>query len=179
MEYLDFFPTDEVDRNNLQKCLIKFHALVGHIDFTHFDENDDEMCIFMARRVILAIIGAKIFLDPNTYDVSLNLVKNLGDLSKEGRKSWGLEALACLYRNLSKGSMPSKKGIDGPLLLLQYCAWERMPRITPRVTTRKEDRPYAYRSFLANRWNGDHSNIETPGHVLTVYLSFFHALTNE
>nr|XP_043639450.1 protein MAIN-LIKE 1-like [Erigeron canadensis] len=95
MEYLGTFPTDEVDRDNLQNDQIKFHALAGRIDFTDFDDDDDEMCLFMARRVILAMIGSELFLDPNAYDVSISLVKNLGDLSKEGRKSWVSAALAC------------------------------------------------------------------------------------
>nr|XP_043638233.1 serine/threonine-protein phosphatase 7 long form homolog [Erigeron canadensis] len=103
MEYLGFFPIDVADFDNLKT--------VGS-NFTPY-------CLYKARKIILAIIGSEIFLDANTYDVSLNFCRNLRDLRKEGRKSWGIAVLACLYRNLSKGSMPARKGIDGSLLLLQ------------------------------------------------------------
>nr|XP_043633221.1 serine/threonine-protein phosphatase 7 long form homolog [Erigeron canadensis] len=181
LEYLGFFPIDETDHNNLKNGCIKFQTLASYIHFTNFDSSDAEMCIFMARRIILAIIGSELFLDPKTYDVILFFFRNLRDLSREGRKSWGSATLAYLYRNLSKGTTPTRKGIDGPFLLLQFWAWERMPRIASRVMTRKEERerPYAYQSCLANRWNRDHLNLKTPTHVLTSYRSFFNALTNE
>nr|XP_043613514.1 serine/threonine-protein phosphatase 7 long form homolog [Erigeron canadensis] len=136
----------------------------------------------MARRVILALIGSQLFPDSNSYDVSLNYLPFLGDLSIAGRRSWGSATLCCLYRNLSKGTWPTRQGIDGPLLLLQYWAWERFPRIAPRVTPFKpddgeEEEVYEYGSCLANKWCGDHSNRDTPGHCIISFRSFFNALT--
>nr|XP_043639165.1 serine/threonine-protein phosphatase 7 long form homolog [Erigeron canadensis] len=154
---------------------IKMMTLAEHIDHT-FDANNDLLCL---QRAILALIGSKLFHDSNTYDISLNYLQYLEDLSCEGRKSWGSTTLACLYRNLSKGTMPQRKGIDGGLLLLQYWAWERMSRIAPRVTPFKEKTSYNYGECLANKWHGKFSHVQTPAHVLTIYQSFFNALTND
>nr|XP_043618545.1 serine/threonine-protein phosphatase 7 long form homolog [Erigeron canadensis] len=177
-EYLGIYPEDD----DLRKGRMKFNRLAGTITFEHWDPNDDERCQQMARRVILALIGSQLFPDSNSYDVSLNYLPFLGDLSIAGRRSWGSATLCCLYRNLSKGTWPTRQGIDGPLLLLQYWAWERFPRIAPRVTPFKlddgeEEEVYEYGSCLANKWCGDHSNRDTPGHCIISFRSFFNALT--
>nr|XP_043639377.1 protein MAIN-LIKE 1-like [Erigeron canadensis] len=118
-KYLGFIPLE--DRDSVSKGRINFNTLALSINFSNLDEENEQKCICMARRIILALIGSELFLDANTKDDSLNLLRNLVDLSKEGRRSWGSATLCCLYRNLSKATKPDRMGIYGPLLL-QYWA---------------------------------------------------------
>nr|XP_043638300.1 protein MAIN-LIKE 1-like [Erigeron canadensis] len=170
-EYLGFIPSE--DRDSVSKGRINFNTLALSINFSNLDEKNEQECICMARRIILTLIGSELFLDANTKDVSLNLLRNLVDMSKEGRRSWGSATLCCLYRNLSKATKPDRMGIYGPLLLMQYWAWERFPRIALQVTPFKEEinSPYAYQTVLANKWLGEHSNFHTPAHCLSSYRS--------
>nr|XP_043629762.1 serine/threonine-protein phosphatase 7 long form homolog [Erigeron canadensis] len=85
-EYLGIYPEDD----DLRKGRMKFNRLAGSITFEHWDPNDEERCQQMARRVILALIGSQLFPDSNSYDVSLNYLSFLGDLSIAGRRSWVL-----------------------------------------------------------------------------------------
>nr|XP_043615692.1 serine/threonine-protein phosphatase 7 long form homolog [Erigeron canadensis] len=88
-EYLGIYPEDD----DLRKGRMKFNRLAGSITFEHWDPNDEERCQQMARRVILALIGSQLFPDSNSYDVSLNYLSFLGDLSTAGPRSWGSATL--------------------------------------------------------------------------------------
>nr|XP_043639181.1 serine/threonine-protein phosphatase 7 long form homolog [Erigeron canadensis] len=145
-DYLGFIP-EEVEELNQGR--IKISTLVEHLK-DRLDDDDDAYQQ-RARIYILAMIAGQLFVDSSQYDVSLNYLESIDDLSIEGRLSWGSAVLACLYRNLCKATLPGTKGIQGPLLLLQLWAWERMPHIAPRIVHGRLP-PYQNQHCYAARW---------------------------
>ena len=154
---LGFIPDDE---GELRNGKLRIVSILQQI-LRPFDEDDDEACQQRARLFIMGFFATMLFVDSNNSDIPLNYLENLWDLSREGRKSWGGAVVAYLYRCLSKAFATGRKGLDGPVLLLQLWAWERMPNIAPNVIYDKDD-PYNYETVLANKY------------VLPLYDTYIH-----
>ncbi|RYQ89734.1 hypothetical protein Ahy_B09g096226 isoform A [Arachis hypogaea] len=86
-----------------------------------------------------------LFGDKSGAGVHWKFLPLLRDFVSIGQYSWGAACLAYLYRALCRASRYNCKEIDGPLTLLLYWAWIRLPYLSPL--------PREPRSFsLANRW---------------------------
>ncbi|RYQ89730.1 hypothetical protein Ahy_B09g096226 isoform D [Arachis hypogaea] len=94
---------------------------------------------------IMLLIGTILFGDKSGAGVHWKFLPLLRDFVSIGQYSWGAACLAYLYRALCRASRYNCKEIDGPLTLLLYWAWIRLPYLSPL--------PREPRSFsLANRW---------------------------
>ena len=102
--------------------------------FAKLPANANDLVIAQyARAYIMMMIGGLLLPDTSGSRVHLMYLLLLDDLPAASNYSWGAAVLACLYRSLCRASCPKQIESGGCSLLLQSWAWDRIPRIAPRI----------------------------------------------
>ncbi|XP_076951314.1 serine/threonine-protein phosphatase 7 long form homolog [Bidens hawaiensis] len=136
------FTTKESDYKNQ---FLKLKCIVNYmLDYPITEESTDRVCMQRARCVCLIVASSNMLADTNNGYASLHLLYHLKDYQVSGRLSWGSAALACLYRELYKGSKPQTKAVGGPMSLLQVWAWTRIRPMRPTIVNQQIDWSHPY-----------------------------------
>ncbi|QHO45610.1 uncharacterized protein DS421_6g180450 [Arachis hypogaea] len=109
------------------------------------EDASDETVRVYARAYILMLLSSQLFADKNANRVHLRWLPYLASLDDLGRYSWGLAALAWLYRCLCRGTNRNVVNLAGPLQLLQSWIFWRFPTLRPSGFDR-------FGFPLASRW---------------------------
>ncbi|KAK1411372.1 hypothetical protein QVD17_37920 [Tagetes erecta] len=83
------------------------------------------ICLILASKTLLS--------DKNNANVSLHFLRHLEDMTKSGGLSWDSSTIACLYRELTRGTHPNAETVSGPMSLLQIWAWTQIIPLAPTV----------------------------------------------
>ncbi|KAK1414677.1 hypothetical protein QVD17_30427 [Tagetes erecta] len=132
-DYLGFDTQSSDYKNNMIKMST---MIIFMLQNPISSQSTEEECIKRARCVSFILCAKTVLADGNNAHASLHLLDNLKDLKSSGQKSWGA-ALACLYRELSKGAKPDVVTMGGPMSLLQIWAWTRILPLAPRILDEK------------------------------------------
>ncbi|KAJ9542445.1 hypothetical protein OSB04_028951 [Centaurea solstitialis] len=152
----------EIEQGNFRGAQLKMPFLRTVLETALPDNATNEQCMQRARAYILLLLGGSIFPDGADNLVHMNLLVFLEDFDKCGGLSWGSAALACLYRNLCKGTL-NDKIIVGPLMLLQLWAWSRIRATGPKYDGHALQRPFGV------RWNSLLHFESVPTHSVSGY----------
>ncbi|KAJ1686997.1 hypothetical protein LUZ63_018387 [Rhynchospora breviuscula] len=133
-----------------------------HQNFSHLERDEDTDTVRKhARAYMLDLIGS-VLLPDNSSTVPLMYLALLADIDPGSaqQRSWGSAVLSCLYHELCR----DRKGISGPLLLLQLWIWTRFPfgRPNPHGGSNKQPHlggddpqtrpPYGFKWSRYHRW---------------------------
>ncbi|KAK1411466.1 hypothetical protein QVD17_38015 [Tagetes erecta] len=160
-DYLGFDTQPSDYKNNMIKMSTMINFMLQN---PISSQSTEEECIKRARCVSFILCAKTVLADGNIAHASLHLLDNLKDLKSSGQKSWGGAALACLYRELSKGAKPDVVTMGGPMSLLQIWAWTRILPLAPRILDEKNQ-------LEGTIWWAEHevSQLETPTHVIKAH----------
>ncbi|CAA0819548.1 Unknown protein, partial [Striga hermonthica] len=105
-----------------------------------------------ARALILWCIGSFFFPDHRGNGVMLYWMQPLLEINEIKQYSWGSAVLAGVYRGLTLTARSGEIWIKNCVRLIQVWAWERIPRISPKMRDTNVDRVQG--CPLGARWVG-------------------------
>lgn len=131
-----------------------------------------------SRALVLEILGSIIFTDSSGDSVPAMYLQFMDNLATRTEYNWGGAVLAMLYRQLNNGAEKARSEIFGPLVLLQFRSWSRLPLGRPKniiqrmdeVEEQEEEESDGYPIFGA-KWCSYHE-FPTPhncGNVLHIF----------
>lgn len=131
-----------------------------------------------SRALVLEILGSIIFTDSSGDSVPAMYLQFMDNLATRTEYNWGGTVLAMLYRQLNNGAEKARSEIFGPLVLLQFRSWSRLPLGRPKniiqrmdeVEEQEEEESDGYPIFGA-KWCSYHE-FPTPhncGNVLHIF----------
>lgn len=92
-----------------------------------------------SRALVLEILGSIIFTDSSGDSVPAMYLQFMDNLATHTEYNWGGAVLAMLYRQLNNGAEKARSEIFGPLVLLQFRSWSRLPLGRPKNIIQKTD----------------------------------------
>lgn len=92
-----------------------------------------------SRALVLEILGSIIFTDSSGDSVPAMYLQFMDNLTTRTEYNWGGAVLAMLYRQLNNGAEKARSEIFGPLVLLQFRSWSRLPLGRPKNIIQKTD----------------------------------------
>lgn len=92
-----------------------------------------------SRALVLEILGSIIFTDSSGDSVPAMYLQFMDNLATRTEYNWGGAVLAMLYRQLNNGAEKARSEIFGPLVLLQFRSWSRLPLGRPKNIIQKTD----------------------------------------
>ncbi|RYR73083.1 hypothetical protein Ahy_A02g007381 isoform C [Arachis hypogaea] len=116
-----------IDGEPVSGCLSEFHERFRVLPA---DATDDIVRIYV-RAYIMMLLSSQLFADKNANRVHLRWLPYVASLEDLGRYSWGLAALAWLYRCLCRGTNRNVVNLAGPLQLLQSWIFWRFSCLRP------------------------------------------------
>ncbi|KAK9051618.1 hypothetical protein SSX86_028245 [Deinandra increscens subsp. villosa] len=171
----NFLGITGLEGQDLSTNTIRFTTILQEIKASWPAPNaSNEECLKIARCIIMHLIGAVVLPDHSGSAIYYFHLQNLIDLRECGKLSWGSAALACLYRNLCKAAEPSNWELAGPAMLLQMWAWERIPRIAPRIRE-----GFDFSTPFGGRWRGSLSWAGVIRSSLTDFRSHIQCLNTD
>lgn len=128
-------------RADLKGNKIKLSWLAKEFPDDSIPENATQQVLEQyTRAYIMRLIGGILFCDYSSQLVSCMFLPLIEDLDKCRTYSWGSAVLAYLYREMCQATDYTKSDIGGCIHLLHVWAWDRFPRLRPKIVRRHKSR---------------------------------------